>query len=81
MEKNTCLTLAQAYWVCLQSIFELQKIQQKSCNIALIKSECSYPEIVPLMKRLLRLFFVKEFGGLKSVICLLLMPVTMPWIH
>ncbi len=49
MEKNTCLTLAQAYWVCLQSIFELQKIQQKSCNIALIKSECSYPEIVPAL--------------------------------
>ena len=49
MEKNTSLTLAQAYWVCMQSIFELQKIQPKSCNIALIKSECSYPEIVPAL--------------------------------
>ena len=49
MEK-TSLTLAQAHWMCVQSILQLQQLHQAAGNTAVIKSECKSPELVNTLR-------------------------------
>ena len=49
MEKNA-LTLAQAHWMCVQSILQLQQLHRAASNTAVIKSECKSPELVNTLR-------------------------------
>ena len=50
MEK-TALTLAQAHWMCVQSIMQLQQVLHTTGNTAVIKSECKFPALVETLRK------------------------------